>query len=170
MKFALALLKTAVLCSVICISVFGQDPATVSVTEITEAYLAKSDENGKAGEARTIFDHADIPIFCVVRLNVAETKNIRMELIAVGVAGVKSGTSVVSTTYTLGEHEDRVSFTGRPHGKWVAGKYRADIYIGTKLEKSLPFEIVQPAAKPVPASSFVKRTGKRPAPARSRRN
>lgn len=159
MRSLLFPLKLAIIASCLFLAISGQEaPANDPV--IAEAYLAKSGIDGKAGDAETIFRPNDIPIFCVVRLTNAEPKKVKMELIAVNVAGVKPETSVISTAYTLGENEDRVNFTGKPHGKWVAGKYRADIYVGDKLETSLDFEVRQPVAKPVPVNNFVRKTTK----------
>lgn len=120
-------------------SVFGQPEPDQS--QLAEAYLAKQDTDGKAGEPATDFIVTDVPIYCVVRLVSPETTTVRMDLVAVAVSGVKAESKVVSTNYTTRLGETIVNFTGKPHGNWVVGKYRADITIGNKLVASLPFDI-----------------------------
>lgn len=151
------LIKALLIFSLFIVAVSGQsEPATTSDV-LAEAYLAKAGSDGKAGDSATIFTPEDIPIFCVVRLSTPDQQKVRMDLVAVNVAGVKPGSKVISTSYTTGANEDRVNFTGRPHGKWVAGKYRADIFVGDKLETSLVFEVSQPISRPAVVNSFVKK-------------
>lgn len=139
----------------ICSNAFGQAPVAVGTdsSPIAEAYLAKPDTDGTAGEPATEFVTSDVPIFCVVRLAANEIATVKMNLVAVNVPGVRPETKVIGTTYTTKEGETIVNFTGRPHGKWVAGKYRADIYVEGKLSTSLTFD-VKGSAKPAAASSF----------------
>lgn len=163
------LLKAALLCSALISTGLGQSVDTSNELTIAEAYLAKGNDEGKAGDAATVFSPNDIPIFCVVRMSDIGKQLIKMDLIAVNVAGVKPESKVVSAAYTTAENEDRVNFTGRPHGKWINGKYRADIYIGGILKKSLDFEI-RSSAMPVTSNSFVKKPAAKPAPRRPRKN
>lgn len=152
---------------IITISTFAN--AQTAEFEIAEAYLAKSNDEGKAGERSTIFSPNDIPIFCVVRMSDVGKQLIKMDLIAVNVSGVKAESKIVSTAYTTAENEDRVNFTGRPHGKWISGKYRADIFVGGVLKTSLDFEI-RSSAMPATSNSFVKKPSAKPAPRRTRKN
>jgi len=122
---------------------------------VYEVYLAKAGVDGLAGESATEFLTTDIPIFCVVKLTVAEAATVRMNLVVVDVAGVKAETKVVSTSYVTKNGEDRVNFSGRPKGNWVAGRYRADIFVDDKLVRSLEFPITQPVTK-VKANGFVR--------------
>ena len=55
-----------------------------------EIYLAKDNGEGKAGEAETSFLTTDIPIFCVVQLDSLKPATVKMNFIAVKVAGVKA--------------------------------------------------------------------------------
>ena len=127
---------------------------------VDEAYLAKDDGNGKAGEPGSTFFTTDIPIYCVVQLSSASGATVKMNLIAVSVAGVKADSKVLSTSYTTKDGQNRVSFTGKPYDKWNVGKYRVDVFVDGKLQKEMPFEIkpmsgsidgtasFQPQAKP----------------------
>jgi hypothetical protein len=157
----LAILLTLVLSA--CGSVFAQesDDPTPPRVGIAEIYLAKDDGSGKAGDQATSFITTDIPIYCVVLLDSAQPVKVKMNLVAVAVAGVKAETRVVSTTYTMRENEDRVNFTGRPVGQWVAGRYRVDIFVGDGPAVSSEFA-VQKAAQAKPGT---KPAGPGPKPA-----
>jgi len=65
-----------------------------------------------------------------------------MVLVAVNVPGVKPEKEVISSSYTTKDLQDRVFFTGKPRGTWVAGTYRADIYIDGNLVEKLEFRIL----------------------------
>lgn len=127
----------------------GSDVPPV-VAGVAEIYLAKDDGKGQAGEEATSFVTTDIPIYCVVQLDSATPVTVRMNLVAVAVAGVKAETRVVSTSYTTQNNEDRVNFTGRPAGQWVPGRYRVDIFIADRPVVSREFAVQKAAqAKPV---------------------
>ncbi len=108
---------------------------------IEEAYLAKDDGSGKAGEQVTEFSTTDIPIYCVVLLESNETAVVKMNFVAVNVAGVKPETKVVTASYTTKDGQNRVYFTGRPDGKWTVGKYRVDLFVDGKKATDVEFEI-----------------------------
>jgi hypothetical protein len=140
----------------------GQRPPETP-SGISEAYLAKDDGTGKAGEAAGEFTVTDIPIYAVVKLDSALPVTVKMNLVAASVPGVRPETKVVSTSYSTKDGEDRVNFSGRPAGKWTPGKYRADIFINGKLVRNLEFRIRPSAPTTAPASSFRSRTDTRPA-------
>lgn len=116
----------------------GMPPA---VSGIADAYLAKDNGNGEAGEETAEFGMDDIPIHCVVILETAETATVKMELFAVQVSGVKPNSKVLNVSYTTKRGEDRVNFEGRPVGKWTPGKYRIDLFYNGKREEELPFTV-----------------------------
>jgi hypothetical protein len=145
-----------------CIAVAGQTPDVVPPgTARTEIFLAKDDGTGKAGDEATSFVTTDVPIYCVVLLESAEPTTVKMNLVAVAVPGVRPGTKVVSTTYTTRDNEDRVNFSGRPAGQWVAGRYRVDIFIGNATAVSREFA-VQKAVQAKPKPSKPKSSDKSP--------
>ena len=113
---------------------------------VQDVYLAKDNGKGQPGSAATVFAPTDIPIYCVVQLDATGSVTVKMELIAENVPGVKTQSKVVSTSYTTKNGENRVDFNGRPSGKWVAGHYRAQIYLDGKLSRDLSFDIKEPAA------------------------
>ena len=132
-------------------------PTRPPASGTVEIYFAKDDGTGKAGEEATSFVTTDVPIYCVVQLGTVVPTTVKMNLVAVAVPGVKADTKVVSTTYTTKDNQDRVNFTGRPAGQWVAGRYRVDIFVGDAAVISREFAIqkaVQVPAKPIakPAS------------------
>ena len=82
-------------------------------------------------------------------------------IVAVAVPGVKADTKVVTTIYTTKDNEDRVNFTGKPAGQWVAGRYRVDIFVGGAAVISREFAVqkaVQIPAKPVAKPATPKAT------------
>ena len=127
---------------VCCACVFAQesDPVTPRVN-VAEIYLAKDDGTGEAGDPVTTFETTDVPIYCVVKLDSAESVTVKMQLVAVSVTGVKPGTKVVAASYTTKDLQDRVNFTGRPQGNWVAGRYRVDIYVDNVQVASREFAV-----------------------------
>jgi hypothetical protein len=133
-----------------CLAAAAQTPAPAAKPGVIEIFLAKDDGSGKAGDEATSFVTTDVPIYCVVLLDSAEPTTVKMNLIAVAVPGVRPGTKVVSTSYTTRDSQDRVNFTGRPAGQWVAGRYRVDIFVGNAAAISREFAIQKAEqAKPV---------------------
>ncbi|PYT00687.1 MAG: hypothetical protein DMF63_06515 [Acidobacteria bacterium] len=126
--------------------------STAPTAGVVEIYFAKDDGTGKAGEEATSFVTTDVPIYCVVKLDSALPTTVKMNLVAVAVPGVKADTKVVTSIYTTKDNEDRVNFTGRPAGQWVAGRYRVDIFVGGAAVMSREFavqKVVQVPVKPV---------------------
>lgn len=140
-----------------------QEPAASAGPEI---YLAKDNGAGAAGDAVSSFRTTDIPIYCIVLLDSFEPVTVKMNLVAVNVPGVKTETRVVSTSYTTKDGQNRVNFTGKPHGIWVAGKYRADVFIDGKPAGKVDFVIIKggavtakpvtPQPKPSPNARFTR--------------
>ncbi len=120
------------------------DPPAKSDTAnavVEEAFLAKDDGSGKAGDPVASFFTTDIPIYCVVQLSSPKPATVKMNFVAVAVTGVKPETKVVTTVYTTKDGENRVNFRGKPFDKWNAGKYRVDIFVDGKIAKNLTFDI-----------------------------
>lgn len=145
------------------------DNETVGVREI---YLAKDNGEGKAGEAETSFLTTDIPIFCVVQLDSLKPATVKMNFIAVKVAGLKPDTKVVSVSFKTNGNQSRVNFTGSPEGAWIAGNYRVDVFIDGKLAGSRELEIQKSAAANPAVKSFQPKTttAKPKTPKRTRKN
>ncbi len=131
---------------------------------IEDVYLARDDGNGQPGEVVTEFRSDDIPIHCVVLLSRAAVATVKMNFIAVRVAGVKPETKVVSSSYKTRAEQDRVNFTGKPYGKWNPGTYRMDLFLDDKPVRNVTFVITGAAAGPsaprvsVPQRNQLRRT------------
>ena len=124
----------------------GLTAGTTAQTEtptpaIEEVYLARDDGKGKAGEQVAEFVTTDVPIHCVILLDTLTKVTVKMNFVAVTVAGVKAETKVVTASYTTKDGQNRVYFTGRPDGRWTPGKYRVDLFIDGKAATNLTFEI-----------------------------
>lgn len=122
-------------------TVFAQVARPSGSGGIGEVYLAKDDGSGKAGEQVTEFGATDIPIYCVVLLASGEKSVVKMQFVAVNVAGVKPETKVVTASYTTKNGQNRVNFSGRPEGKWTPGKYRVDLFLDGKKTIDIDFII-----------------------------
>lgn len=150
---------------------YAQMPEPAEMRVFEDMYLARDDGNGKAGDAATAFVTNDIPIYCVVLLGSASPVTVKMNLVAVAVPGVKPETRVVSTSYATKENQNRVNFSGRPDKLWIAGKYRADIFIDNSLVRKMDFEIRGPASKLArPVLGFQPKQASKPKPTVSKRN
>ena len=151
----------------LCATASAQSPRPADAARsaaVEDVYLARDDGEGKAGDVTSIFSPTDIPIHCIVVLTKADPAAVRMNFVAVKVNGVKPDSRVVSSSFSTQQGQDRVFFTGKPHGKWTAGSYRIDVFVNDKLEKSLDFEVkngVLPAA-----SNFLPRKPKPGSPAK----
>lgn len=119
---------------------FAQDQQAVDQGGIEEVYLAR-DDGGKAGDQVSEFHANDVPIYCVVLLESDASSVVKMNFVAVKVAGVKPETKVVTASYTTKFGQNRVNFTGRPEGKWTPGTYRVDLFLNGKKVRDVEFEI-----------------------------
>lgn len=134
------LIYTILICFLVAVGAYAQsDPPAAPTVE--ELYLAKDDGDGKAGAQFSEFRTTDVPIYCVVLLDTVAKVTVKMNFVAVSVAGVKAETKVVTASYTTKEGQNRVNFSGIPEGRWTPGKYRVDIFLGGKIAKNVEFEI-----------------------------
>lgn len=127
-------------------------PASPASPSIEEVYLARDNGNGKAGDQAQEFRTTDVPIHCVVVLDSPGKVTLKMNFVAVKVAGVKPETKVVSASYTTSEKQNRVNFTGMPDGAWTPGRYRVDLFIDGKAARSIEFDIKASTANVAAAS------------------
>lgn len=146
--------KLLLLILVLAAAAAAQPPEPAENRPFEEVYLARDDGSGNPGDPATEFVSTDIPIHCVVVLAKATPVTVRMSLIAVSVGGVAAEKEIISTSFTTKELQDRVLFNGKPYKQWIAGTYRADIYIDGKLAGKFPFVIRGAAMAPKPAMRF----------------
>lgn len=137
------------LCSLFSLNVWAQIEKDESKQEVgvEEIFLARDDGNGKFGEEATSFLTTDIPIHCSVQLNSVKAATVKMNFVAVKVAGVKPETKVVTVSYKTNGNQSRVNFSGAPEGFWTAGSYRIDIFVDGKAGGSKAFEIQKSPSK-----------------------
>jgi hypothetical protein len=143
-----------ILLLLLCHAGFAQTVAAGAEDGIEEVYLAKDDGNGKAGEQVAEFRTTDVPIYCVVLLESGVKAVVKMDFVAVNVAGVKPETKVVTSSYTTKEGQNRVNFSGHPEDKWTAGKYRVDLFLDGKKVKDVEFEIKKVSVSSKAAAYF----------------
>ena len=135
----------------------AQNRITTAPDVIIEKIFLAKDDQGKAGEESESFSTIDIPIHCVVYLKADKPTIVKMNFIAVKVAGVRPETKVISTVYKTDGRQDQVYFTGRPDSFWTAGNYRVDIFVDGESAGNKEFEILKsPNEVRNPASSVVK--------------
>jgi hypothetical protein len=139
-------------------SAFGQaGQPTGDEVAVDTISLARDNGSGKAGEETDIFFTRDIPIYCIVRLNSLKPATVKMNLVAVKVAGVKPETKVITVSYKTSGNQNRVNFTGKPEGIWTPGMYRIDVFIDGKPAGNRDFEI-QKAPQDVEQDKLQKQT------------
>lgn len=93
---------------------------------------------------------------------------VKMNFVAVKVAGVKADTKVVTASYTTKDGQNRINFSGKPDGNWTPGKYRVDIFLDGKITKNVEFEIKGGVADTT-AARFVEMPAAKPPLKRSRK-
>lgn len=119
-----------------------ESPAAV-IEEIT---LMRDDGEGNAGEETDVFKITDVPIHCQILLGSFKPAIVKMNLIAVEVKGLKAGMKVLSVSYKTNGNQNIVAFRGSPQKTWLAGKYRAEVFVDDKLAGKKEFEIQKSAA------------------------
>ncbi|MGI9036107.1 MAG: hypothetical protein ACR2GD_08725 [Pyrinomonadaceae bacterium] len=114
------------------------DDAPVGVEQIS---LLRDDGAGKAGEETENFSTADKTLHFRIQLSSQKPALVKMILVAAEVAGLKPETKSVTVSYKTNGKQNVVNFTTSPEDAWLAGKYRADIFIDGKLAGKKEFEI-----------------------------
>lgn len=144
----------------LCPAVFAQPEQAEG--PVADAFLAFSNGDGGPGEESAEFKTTDNPIYCIVNLSATDSQTVKMNLVAVRVAGLREGSRIVTTSYTTKDGENIVHFSGGPAKVWFVGKYRAEIFVNDKLEKTLEFD-VKGTTSAVPSTSFTEKQKQVPA-------
>lgn len=163
-KYVLKIIAALTLLILSSLAAFSQTETVTPTPGVEEIYLAKDDGAGKAGDQATEFQTTDIPIYCVVLLDAAGKTTVKMNFVAVNVAGVKPETKVVTASYTTREGQNRVNFTGRPEAKWTPGRYRVDLFLDGKAARTLEFDIKGSASTPAIAVKYFRSAPSKPKP------
>lgn len=135
----------------------------IAADPIETIFLSRDNGEGKPGEETATFLPNDIPIYCVITLKDFDVVNVRMNLVAVKVSGVKPESKVVTASYTTKNGQNRIIFTGRPDGLWEPGNYRIDVFVGGAKVRSIPFTVIKASGQ----QDFAPRPGR---PKRIRKN
>lgn len=114
------------------------DNAPVGVEQI---FLLRDDGAGKAGEEIENFLTTDKVLHFRIQLSSRKPSAVKMILVAADVKGVKPETKSVTVNYKTSGKQNIVNFTATPEDIWLAGKYRADVFIDGKLTEKKEFEI-----------------------------
>ncbi|MEW5867894.1 MAG: hypothetical protein AB1894_01355 [Chloroflexota bacterium] len=126
---------------------------SVSTASIKDAYLA-ADTDGK--ERQTVFSQ-DSVFYCIVELGSApDDTRVKAAWTAVAVEGEQSERNLGEKELTSGSGQ--LSFNLSNSSLWPAGKYKVDVYLDDKLERTLEFEVegsqaAQPTQAPAPTQS-----------------
>lgn len=136
MKIVLAVL----LCIFFGVNAFAQtkEPSEISIEQIS---LWRVGNDGKASEEVEVFLTTDKPLLFRIQLNSLKSATVKMVLVAVNVAGLKPETKSVTISYTTNGNQNIVNFRAMPESLWLAGKYRADVFINNKLAGNKEFQI-----------------------------
>ncbi|MGI8468483.1 MAG: hypothetical protein ACR2N3_08525 [Pyrinomonadaceae bacterium] len=145
----------------------ADDNAPVGVEQIS---LMRDDGAGKAADEIENFSTADKILHFRIQLSSRKPANVKMILVAADVAGLKPETKSVTVRYKTNGKQNIVNFTASPEDSWLAGKYRADVYIDDKIADKKEFEIQKPA-KEIENEKTPPKSNEKPKPAgRTRKN
>lgn len=115
----------------------GGDIGTGAITDI---HMAK-DDAGDPGAKTESFVPSDRTIHCVAKLKEAKAgTQVKFSWFALTGSGAEKE-KIKDVDYTTKEDENIVQSKLFLQKDWPAGKYRVDVYVNDKLEKTVPFSI-----------------------------
>jgi hypothetical protein len=153
----------------ICLLTFGFAAIAQSPVSVEEIYFAKDDGMGEMGDVVESFQTTDTPIYVVVKLTDSAAMNVKMNLVAASVKGLKADSKIITTSFKTSKMQNRVNFSGKPEKLWFVGKYRVDIFLDDKLSKSIEFEITEPIKNSSEITAFLPKTPSKSKPSRKPR-
>ncbi len=116
------------------------DNVPVGVEQIS--LLRDGSGAGKADDEEVEnFLTTDKILYFRISLSSRKSAAVKMILVAADVTGLKAETKSVTASYKTNDKQNIINFTASPEDAWLAGKYRADIYIDGKLGGKKEFEI-----------------------------
>lgn len=139
-----------------------EEPTETGIEQIS---LWRVGDDGKASEEVEKFLTTDTPLLFRIQLNSLKSATVKMVLVAVNVPGLKPETKSVTISYTTNGKQNIVNFKAMPENIWLAGKYRADVFINGKPAGNKEFQIEKPPdqvkpVQPKTSSKPVKRARK----------
>ena len=153
---------TILLCLFFGFSVFAQTQPTAEIG-IEQISLWRVGTDGKASEEVESFLTTDNPLLFRIQLNSLKSATVKMILVAVNVPGLKPETKSITVSYTTNGNQDIVNFKAKPETVWLAGKYRADVFINGKSAGNKEFQIEK---QPKDTEKVVPKTDDKPKTAR----
>jgi hypothetical protein len=153
----------------ICLFTFGLVAVAQSPVSVEEIYFAKDDGTGEMGDVVESFQTTDTPIYVVVKLTDSAAMNVKMNLVAASVKGLKADSKIITTSFKTSKMQNRVNFSGKPEKLWFVGKYRVDIFLDDKLSKSIEFEITEPIKNSSAITAFLPKIPSKSKPIRKPR-
>ena|SRR5207245_10674943 len=130
------LLAVAAACWLLCTCSFA-----VSTAHITSAQLARGYDQGKAVNPTTTFSPRDRVIHLVVRVGNAPAETKVGATWYVVDAGGSQNEKLDSASGTLKSGEDHIDLTLSNTANWPSGKYRVDLMLDDKRDRTLDFEV-----------------------------
>jgi hypothetical protein len=113
----------------------------VSTANIKDAVLAKGYDNGEAVDPTTVFAQDDQTIHLVVKVaNAPSDTTVKAVWQIVQVEGYDPSV-IDETSLTLDSGQDSVDFTLSNDQLWPVGKYKVDLYLNDKLDRTLEYEV-----------------------------
>jgi len=110
---------------------------TISTANIKSATLS-ADESGSP--ETTVFKQDDLTIYCIVQLaNAPSDTVVKAVWTAVEAEDVDPNTLIDETSLTSGDAELTFNLTNSQ--RWPVGKYKVDLYLNDKLDRTLEYRI-----------------------------
>lgn len=159
------ILPLILLCFVFSFNVFAQTE-NVGIEQIS---LWRVGADNNPSEETEGFLTSDKPLLFRVQLNSKTPVTVKMLLVAVNVQGIKPETKSVTISFTTNGKQNIVNFRASPEDNWLAGKYRADIYINNKLVANKEF-MIEKSPQQIEKETLPKKTTKPKSVKRTRKN
>lgn len=158
------LVLVVLFCLFLGLNAFAQTVNTEEVG-IEQISLWRADGEGNATEETESFLTTDKPLLFRVQLNSTNRATVKMVLVAVNVPGLRRETKSITVSFTTNGKQNVVNFTAMPENLWLAGKYRADLFINNKPAGNKEFMIEKPPAptekETVPKTDVKPKTARR---------
>jgi hypothetical protein len=111
---------------------------SVSTANIQSAKLS-SDKSGSG--LTTVFSQDDV-FWCLVQLaNAPDDTTLKAVWTGVEVEGEEPNTLIDQSESTVAENSSYMTFSLTNDGLWPTGKYKIDLYLNDKLERTLEFTV-----------------------------
>jgi hypothetical protein len=129
---------------ILVVSACGFSFSTANITDVT---VGKGYDNGTVLEPTTVFAPDDLEIQLVVNVaNAPDDTQVKAVWSIVDVAGHEPAV-LYESPVTLNSGQNVAHFSLTNDQPWPAGKYKVEIYLDDKLDKTVEYQVEQSAAK-----------------------